>query len=467
MHSERINSNNIGKISKVAGFLKQAALFSFKESAIVLKSLWQDIDGIKAFPSLKHNTKTSVLIIGGGIAGILTAYMLHKKNVPHILVEKGRICEGVTAKTTAKITFQHGLIYDKLVKDFGIEKAKMYLDANRQALDMYREICQSIDCDFEIKDNYVYSTDNRIKLEAEMRAIEAMGYKAYFKEKLPIPVKTEGAVCFKNQAQFHPMKFLKEISKGLNIYENTFVRKMAKKSVITDYGRIDADKIIVTTHFPFINNHGNFFLKLYQHRSYVIALEKAQDVNGMYVDEDKKGLSFRNSGEYLLLGGGAHRTGKQGGNWNQLWEFAGNHYTQAEEKYHWATQDCMSLDKVPYIGQYSPKTPELYVASGFNKWGMTSSLVSAMLLSDMVTGVKNDYEEVFNPSRSILKPQLLFNGLETTKNLLTITEKRCPHLGCALKWNKVEHSWDCPCHGSRFTKEGELLDNPANGNLKI
>ncbi|MGN0150724.1 MAG: FAD-dependent oxidoreductase [Clostridia bacterium] len=227
---------------------------------------------------------------------------------------------------------------------------------------------------------------------------------------------------------------------------------------------VKADKIIVTTHFPFINKHGSYFLKLYQHRSYEAAFENAPDLDGMYVDEYEKGMSFRNYNKLLLIGGGGHRTGKNGGGWKELYSFAEKYYPAAEVKYSWATQDCMSLGGVPYIGRYSAKTPDLYVASGFNKWGITSSMAAAMILTDMVTGKKNEFAEVFSPQRSILKPQLLINGFEATVNLLTPTTRRCPHLGCALKWNKTEHTWDCPCHGSRFEKNGRLIDNPATGN---
>ena len=126
----------------------------------------------------------------------------------------------------------------------------------------------------------------------------------------------------------------------------------------------------------------------------------------------------------------------------------------------------MTLDGVPYIGQYSAMTPDLFVASGFNKWGMTSSLVAARILTDMVLGRENEFAAVFSPQRSILKPQLVINTIETGLHLLTPTPKRCPHLGCALQWNKAERSWDCPCHGSRFTEEGKLINNPATGDLK-
>ena len=430
-----------------------------------MKSVWKMNSDLPGFERLKNDIRTDVLIIGGGAAGLLTAYFLEKSGIDYILVEKGKICSGVTENTTAKITFQHGLIYAKLLKSLGLEKAAAYLESNSAALEKYEELCKDIECGFEIKNNYVYSVDSPEKLENELEALHKIGYNAGFIKEMPIPIKTAGSVCFPKQAQFNPMQFFSHISTNLKICENTFVREMQGNTAVTDYGKIHADKVIVTTHFPFINKHGSYFLKLYQHRSYVIALENAQNVDGMYVDEDEKGLSFRNYENFLLLGGGSHRTGKEGGNWEELRECAKAYYPEATEKFFWATQDCMSLDSVPYIGRYSKKTTDLYVASGFNKWGMTGSMVSAMLLCDIINGRKNDYSELYDPSRSILHPQLLVNGFEAAVNLLTVSKKRCPHLGCALKWNKAERSWDCPCHGSRFSGNGKLLDNPANGDL--
>ena len=430
-----------------------------------MRSLWKATASLPEFPELVGDVRTDVLIIGGGIAGILTAYLLHEKGVRYVLVEKGRICSGTTGNTTAKITFQHGLIYDKILKSDGTEAARKYLAANRAAFDKYAELCGKTDCDYEIKDNYVYSTDDRRKLEKEVEALEKIGYIADLCENVPLPIKTVGAVKFPDQAQFNPLKFLSSVAEGLNIYENTFVREMRGNTAVTDKGKIRADTVIAATHFPFINKHGSYFLKLYQHRSYVIALENAQDVNGMYVDECDTGLSFRNYEGLLLLGGGGHRTGKKGGNWAELRAFAAKKYPDSREKHFWATQDCMSLDGIPYIGRYSAKTHGFYVASGFNKWGMTGSMTAAMLLSDMILGKRNGFASVFDPSRSIVKPQLFINGAEAVCNLLTPSKKRCPHLGCALKWNEAERSWDCPCHGSRFTEHGSVLDNPANGDM--
>ena len=429
------------------------------------RSVWSDTAALPSFEPLHGNTKTDVLIIGGGIAGILCAHMLHQAGVDYILVEANRLCSGITRNTTAKLTSQHGLIYHKLIGQFGAEQARLYLDANEAALEQYRRLCQTIDCDFEEQDNVVYSLHSPRKIQKELDALSLLGFPAEFADRLPLPFPVAGAVRFPRQAQFHPLKFLSALVQPLKIYENTTVRELVGTTAITDGGKITAGKIIVATHFLFLNKHGSYFLKLYQHRSYVLALKNTPGMDGMYVDESGTGLSFRSYNDLLLLGGGSHRTGKHGGGWAELTSFAMEHYLGASEVCRWAAQDCMSLDGAPYIGQYSKNTPGLYVAAGFNKWGMTSAMVFAMVLRDMVTGKENPWTEVFSPSRTILRPQLAVNGFETVTNLLTPTKKRCPHLGCALKWNPQEHSWDCPCHGSRFTEEGRLIDNPATGDL--
>ena len=431
-----------------------------------MESIWQKTTELPSFPPLEKDIKTDVLVIGGGLAGILTALKLREKGVDCIVVEKDRICQRVTGNTTAKITSQHGFCCSKILKSNGFESAKAYLHANQQAIFEYEKLCRNIDCDFEKKDNFVYATDGMNLIDDELKALWKMGFNAEFQDKLPIPVNQIGAIKFKNQAQFNPLKFVNAIAKDLNIYENTFVKKLDGTSAITEKSKITFKKAVIATHFPIINNHGLFFMKMYPHRSYVIALENAPQINGMYVDEYEKGMSFRNYGNLLLLGGGGHKTGKDGGNWAELRKFANANYPEAKEVAFWATQDCKTLDHIPYIGPYFKDAKNLFVATGFNKWGMTNSMVSAMILSDLITEKENPYAKAFDPSRSILKPQLFVNGFESIKNLLTPTTKRCPHLGCALKWNKAEHTWDCPCHGSRFTDKGKLLENPANDDLK-
>lgn len=432
-----------------------------------MNSVWTESVTMPCFETLEGDVKTDVLIIGGGITGLLCACFLKEMGVDYILVEGRSICSGVTKNTTAKITAQHGLIYYDLLKKDGTEKARMYLEANQRALNKYFDLCGNMDCDFEEKTNYVYSLMDRRKLEQEAEALTKLGVESKLIDTAELPFPTVGAVGVTHQAQFHPLKFLAQISQGLNIYEHTFVTKLSENTALTEKACITYEKIIFATHFPIDNKHGLYFMKMYQHRSYVIALENVSPIKDMYVDEDKKGLSFRSYENLLLVGGGSHRTGKRGGNWQKLREYAKEYYPHAKERYYWSTQDCMPLDNVPYIGVYSKNMPQCYVATGYHKWGMTSAMAAAEILADRIIGKENPYEEVFCPSRSMLKPQLFINAGESMVNLLTPTTKRCPHLGCALKWNESERSWDCPCHGSRFDEDGGLIDNPANGDLKI
>jgi glycine/D-amino acid oxidase-like deaminating enzyme len=433
----------------------------------MINSIWNDSVDLKKFDTLKGDLKTDVLIIGGGITGILLASKLQELGVQYALVEADRVCNGVTLNTTAKITSQHSLIFNKILKKYGIEKAKLYYKSNQEAIEEFRAKCKKIDCDFEEQDAYVYSLNRSDRINDEGEALNKIGAEFEFTKSVSLPFTVAGAIKFKNQAQFNPLKFINVIISDLKIYENTKILGFDGEAFITDRGRIFSNKTVVATHFPIFNKFGLYPLKLYQERSYVIALKDAKQVNGMYVDENSTGLSFRNYKDMLLLGGGSHRTGKEGGNWRELAKFKNQFYPTSKEVTRWATQDCMSLDGIPYIGEYSKVAPNIYVATGFNKWGMTSSMVASNLLSDLIMGNSNEYSELYLPSRKIIHPQLFDNIIESTINLITPTAPRCPHLGCALKWNPAERSWDCSCHGSRFTEEGKLLDNPATADLKI
>ena len=432
---------------------------------IMMKSIWLQTATMPTFPKLDHDIKTDVLIIGGGLTGILCAHYLTNAGIPCALVEADRLCHGTTGNTTAKITAQHGLIYHTMLGRFGLERTQMYLQANLDALAQYRELALLYPCDFQQKDNFVYECSSSKKLERELSALQKLSYGAEFVSALPLPLDTLGAVRFPQQAQFHPLKLAAALAADLNIYEQTPIQSFDGQYFYSGSHKIQAQHTVVATHFPIFNKHGGYFIKLYQHRSYVLALKGAPDLDGMYVDASQKGFSFRNYEDHLLLGGGSHRTGKSGGNWNQLKQAARHWYPNARETARWAAQDCMSLDDIPYIGRYGSRSQNLYVAAGFNKWGMTGSMVSATLLTDLLQGKHSPWEAVFAPNRGILRPQLFGNLLETTGNLLRPTAPRCPHLGCALHWNPAEHSWDCSCHGSRFSEDGRVLDGPANGSL--
>lgn len=432
----------------------------------MVDSIWTADVQMPSFPQLDGSFQTDVLIIGGGLAGLLCAWKLTRAGVTCALIEQNRIMGGVSGRTTAKLTAQHGLIYEKLLKRYGLEKALMYWQANRNGAAELGKLARSADCDFSVQNSYLYATGSTEKLEGELAACRQLGVPVCWENAVPLPFPVTGALRLAEQGQFHPLKLAAHLAKDLPIYENTKALAFAGNRVQTPKGTITAEKIIVATHFPMLNKHGAYFLKLYQQRSYVIAVDNAEQLEGMYLDCADNGVSLRSAGKWLLLGGGGHRTGKQGLNWKLPETAAQRYYPNARIVARWATQDCMSLDGMPYIGRYSNATPDLYVATGFQKWGMSSSMVAATVLTDLIRDKENPYASLFSPQRSMVHKQLFVNSIEATVNLLMPVKPRCPHLGCALHWNKAERTWDCSCHGSRFDEKGRVLNNPATDDMK-
>ncbi|ELC8466193.1 FAD-dependent oxidoreductase [Clostridium perfringens] len=476
-----------------------------------MKSVWSESCKFRKREALNKDIKTDVLVIGAGIAGILTAYMLKQNGRDVVLIDAAEIASGNTKNTTAKITSQHDLIYSKLITEFGEEKARQYAKANELAIKKYKEIIEDkrIECDFEEKPAYVYSLNEVDVLKEEVEAAKNLGIDAEFVQEANLPFKINGAVKFNNQAQFNPLKFLKGISNELVIYENTRALEIKENLVVTSGGNITANNIVVATHYPIMNAPGYYFMKMHQERSYVLALENTSEIDGMYIDLNKEGYSFRTYNNLLLLGGISHRTGEneEGGSYDELRKVAKRLYPKAKEKYYWSAQDCMTIDGIPYIGRYSSETPNIYVATGFNKWGMTSSMVSAMIISDMILEKENDFSEIFSPRRFDLSLSInnIANDLiETAKNFIAqkvsipsseiehiknghggiieyngekvgvyknkegkefFVSTKCTHLGCQLSWNADELTWDCPCHGSRFDYKGRLIGSPATKDL--
>lgn len=426
-----------------------------------MSSIWQDSSTRQPHAPLSGNISADVAVIGGGMSGILTAYFLKQKGASCVILEAGQVGMGVSVNTTAKVTAQHGLIYDRLLRQFGTKKACEYLSKNLLAVEKYRKLCADIDCDWRELSSFVYSHTSADEITREAQAINMLGGSSVITNRVPMPIQIEQAISMPHQGLFNPIKFLEHISKNLCIYENTRALSVKNHTITTDNGSVLAKDIVICTHFPFINMPGLYFAKMYQSRAYTIAMRGAQDVGGMYLDSRENGFSFRNYGDLLLICGGDHRTGKRGGGMDVVKDYAKLLYPNAVITHSWATQDCMSLDSIPYIGKYSLYAPHMYVATGFNKWGMSSSMVAAQMLSDMIVAGKNNYDSIFNSRRFSLGKQFFINGVETASAMLSLSVKRCSHLGCALKYNKDEHTWDCPCHGSRFDVDGTLINNPA------
>ncbi len=478
-----------------------------------MKSIWHFNTQIQKRNSLKSDIETEIAVIGGGMAGILIAYKLQNSGHKVVLLESNRIAGGETQCTTAKITSQHNFIYHKLINSFGEEKAKLYAQSNQKAIDEYENIIntQSIDCDFKRVSSYVYSNDLEL-IQQEYLACKTLDLPVEFCEKINIPIDNSGAVKFNNQAQFHPLNFISKIAESLEIYENTPVLLFDNDNIlITQNAKVKAEKVIFATHYPFVNFPGIYFARMHQERSYVIALKNAMEFDGYYLGADEdNAYSLRNVGDILLFGGEKHRTGKNpdGNRYSNLIKKASELFPNSSVVQFFSAQDCITPDSIPFIGNYSKDKPNWYVATGFNKWGMTSSMVSAEIINDMINHKHNLYEEIFSPSRFSVKDIsgiacessnavagltktfftmpvddvehlknghggiVNFNGnkygaYKDQQGRVYLVTPKCPHLGCQLKWNQDELSWDCPCHGSRFDYKGNLLSNPAQKNITI
>lgn len=415
-----------------------------------------------------------VIVVGAGMAGLLTAYYLKEQGKKVLVLEAKQVASGQTGRTTAKITSQHDIKYSRLIQTIGRKKAKMYAAANEAAILEYEKLVQThgIDCDFARVPAYLYSRKEKEALEKEAEAAASFGIPASFTTETELPFAVEGAVRFDGQAQFTPLKFVRYIASQLDIKEGTRVTAVRGHRVITEREVFTAENTVIATHYPLRNVPGFYFLRQHQERSYVLAISGCEKIKGMYYGIDEDGLSFRQEGELLLLGGSGHRTGERGhcGAYDTLLALAEYYFPDCKVEDRWSAQDCMPHDGIPFIGRYSIFTSHLYVASGFGKWGMTTSMAAAMILRDKLCGTDNSYQKLFSPQRLLVRAGI--------KNFLTDTggsvkgligglfhRPRCAHMGCELEWNEDEKSWDCPCHGSRFTETGKLLDNPANRDI--
>ncbi len=448
--------------------------------------------------------KWDVIVIGAGMAGVLTAHLLNEHGMRVLVLEAKTVASGQTGRTTAKITSQHDMKYAEMIKTLGRKRAGLYARANEAAIKEYERLItkEKIDCEYERTEAYLYTISDPVKLKKEAEEAVSLGIDAQFTTDTELPFPVTGAVCFRGQAQFDAQRFIRQLASQLELREYTKVVKIRGERVYAECMSQDgkkvekrrvycAEHVIVATHYPVFNVPGFYFLRQHQERSYVLALTGifdgqadavcAKPMRGMYYGVDKGSHSFRRIGDILLLGGGSHRTGEHtcGGAYDALVRaseryFPKENYPEKKEVARWSAQDCMPHDGVPFIGKYSWFTPHHYVITGFQKWGMTTSMVAAMILRDTLCGVETPYAKLFSPQRmyvcagiSAFLKDIGVSVKELARGMLQLPKSpaRCPHLGCELKWNPDEHSWDCPCHGSRFDENGELLDNPAKKGL--
>ncbi len=421
---------------------------------------------IPHFPTLADDAECDVLVIGGGLCGLLCAHYLQNAGINVLVCEAERISGAVSARSTAVISLGQDILCSDIEKSRGTETARTVMKTRLDALNEYRILCRELGCVYRTDDFYLYSLGSPLKIEKEYDRMRCFGIHSSLHRDLPIDISISAALKFSNQLMLEPTDFCARLAENLCIRENTRIQKITPYGAKTEKHKISAKHVIIATHFPLPKLRGMFSLKLYQERSYVLALEGVGDIGGAYEDIADDGVYMRMYKKYLLLGGGDHRTGTKGGGYDAVLKYRADNFKDSNIFTSWATQDTVSLDSLPYIGRLTPASDKFFVATGFGGYGFIGSMTAALTLRDLIFGKENPAAKVFDPSRNMLSSQLFKNIGTTLGNFLLPIPRRCPHLGCALKWNAAERSWDCPCHGSRFDKFGTLLNDPAQHDLK-
>lgn len=495
------------------------------------KPYWREIE-LPSFEALNEDLSVDVAVVGAGITGITAAYLLTQEGLKVAILEAGTVLNGTTGHTTAKLTAQHDIIYDELISHFGEEKARQYYESTSSAIEFVEQLVneKGIDCDFSKEDAYVYATteQSKKKLGTESEAYQRLGIPGTLKDTIPFNIQVTGALAMHNQAQYHPLKFLRAlldeaVKAGCQVYEHTTAwdiedAESSQPVVVTKGGnRVSCKHVIMASHFPFYDKPGLYFARMYASRSYAIGIKTDKEYpGGMYISADDPPRSIRYTpidGEKLIIvGGEKHKTG-QGEDTMKHFEaleaFAEEVFGIKEYAYRWSAQDLITLDKVPYIGPITEDRLNVLIATGFKKWGMTTGIFAGHLLRDYVLDRDNPYKDLYSPHRFQADPELknvITTNLDVAKHLikgkiefvpkdadelvagegcsvmfngkraggykddhgkLFVVDTTCTHLGCECEWNHAEKTWDCPCHGSRYSFKGEVIEGPAKEGLEL
>lgn len=494
-----------------------------------VESYWRDSVELPTFPALEKDLSVDVVIVGGGITGLTSAYLLVNEGLKVAVLEAGKLLNGTTGHTTAKITAQHGMIYDEFMHNFGKNKAKLYYEANTEALRFMTETIEKnqIDCDFSTQDAYLYASTEEYasKIEKEADAYHQLGIDGGLVDRIPFDIDIKKALVMKDQAQFHPLKYLEYLiqvitKKGGLIFEDTTcvnVETGERPAVLTRSGsKVQGEYILSCSHFPFYEGAGLYSTRMHADRSYVLAAQtKKPYPGGMYCNVEEPARSLRsvtiNGQEAVLIIGENHKTGqgKDTMEYYKSLETFGEDVLGLESiLYRWSAQDLVTLDKLPYVGEVTSDQPNILIATGYRKWGMTNSTAAALLFRDIVMKKKNPYRDLYAPARFYAHPSLknflldnadvvghlikgklekpakrvedlsedegaaiTINGhrkgaYRDTEGKLHIVDTTCTHVGCEVEWNSGDRTWDCPCHGSRFSYTGEVVEGPAEKPLQ-
>ncbi|QTD39554.1 FAD-dependent oxidoreductase [Sporosarcina sp. Te-1] len=496
----------------------------FNQTA-VNRSFWRATAHTASYTKLGQDVTVDVMVAGGGIAGVLTAYLAAKEGKTVALVEAREVGGGTTGGTTAKLSAQHELIYADLLQTYGLDVAKLYYQANAEGLQLIRDLVKdlAIECDFEPMTSYVYSQKGKHarQLEQEAEAYKKVGAPGDVQQEMPLDIgrhlDTDSVLTMENQAQFHPVKFLNGVlhaleDEGGHIYQHTMVEDVQKRgdsfrvTTNTPY-TITAKQVIIATLFPAMDPHSFYSNRLKPVTSHLLAFPSDKHLGGgMYISADDPKRTVREAWDgkrsYLLVGGETHPTGDSHSTeerYATLLHYAQQTFGTGDPVDYWSEHELLTPDRLPYVGILDEEQEGMYVMTGFNKWGLTNAGVSSKLIVDLLLGKDNPYEKLFHPHRSWstetaggsdangnTAPSLTEQVKELAAGDAFTTEVEgkqtgiykddrgtvhyldlsCTHLGCEVRWNDGDATWDCPCHGSIFSGSGEVLAGPAKQPLQ-
>jgi glycine/D-amino acid oxidase-like deaminating enzyme/nitrite reductase/ring-hydroxylating ferredoxin subunit len=489
-------------------------------------SLWSATAEVYEFPALEGDIEVDVAVVGAGITGVTVAHLLKREGKSVALLEMRRVGLGTTGNTTAKLTVGHSLVYAKLSSSLGVDAARLYADSNREAISQMNTLATElgIECDWEPASNYVYteSSGRLDKLEEELEAMRSAGIHAEMTRETDLPYPVAGAIRVNEQAQFHPLKYLAGLAAqipgdGSHVFEQTRatgVKRGETTTVETSSGRVLARHVVVTTQLPFLDR-GLFFAKAHPQKSFAVSAKVTDDraPRGMYISIDEPTRSIRSapSGDgsrQLIVGGESQRPGDEQNDehaYQALEEFMRAEFGVPSER-HWSAHDYIPADGLPYIGRLRRGDERLHVATGFAKWGLTKGTIAAQIITDAIVGRSNPWAALYDTRRwtprasakslaaengrvaqrfvadrirprraqeqlapgdgAVIRVGLRHQAVYRDESGNThVLSARCPHLGCLVAWSEADKTWECPCHGSRFTAEGGILQGPATTGL--
>lgn len=486
------------------------------------ESYWITSTEETEYNRLEEDIRTDCLIIGGGIAGLTCHYLLTKGGHESVLIDADRIGRGCSGKSTGKIACQHGLVYANLERKFGLERARQYYNVNSRAIEFVENFIEqyNVDCGFRRLPAWLFTKDDRYvkKFEDEYETYKRLNIPSELADRVPIPLKVLKALKMENEAQFHPMRYMNALAKQCvrqkgAIYEKTRVTdfKPGHPCVVkTEAGpAITADRVVIASHFPCYDGMGLYFAKLKPVRTYAVMGRCDKDfpeAHFINAEDPTRSLRWVYEEESLLIVGESHKVGHQKDDYfAELKKFGEELYGIREYQYQWSAQDYDPPHQLPYVGYLTREHDNIYVATGFQKWGNSNGTAAGIVISNMILNGSSQYESLYDhPALSDVASsivmmenadvavQLISGKLKTgdpeipdekeTGRIVNIDGKRCgyyrdgegvehilditcTHLGCELKWNSLEKSWDCPCHGSRFDYKGNVLNGPAEISL--